>query len=94
MFGLLCSLIRFVLLPGRVREIALENLALRQQLMVFKRRSPRSRLRDADRLFWLCLSEDLEELAPSLDYRQTGDGSVLASQGLPALLDLALETKT
>src|SRR6516162_10701693 len=57
MFALLCSLIRLLVLPGRVREIALENLALRQQLIVFKRRGPRPRLRKADRLFWLCLSK-------------------------------------
>jgi len=37
MFSLLCSLIRLLVFPGRFREIALENLALRQQLTVFKR---------------------------------------------------------
>lgn len=56
MFALLCSLTRLLVLPGSVREIALENLALRQQPTVFKRRCPRPRLRKADRFFWLCLS--------------------------------------
>jgi len=56
MFALLCSLIRLLILPGSVREMALENLALRQQLTVFQRRCPRPRLRKADRWFWLCLS--------------------------------------
>ena len=56
MFALLCSRIRLLVLPGSVREIALENLALRQQLTVLKRRCARPRLRRADRLFWLCLS--------------------------------------
>src|SRR5215472_15106895 len=56
MFTLFCSLIRLLILPGSVREIALENLALRQQLTVFKRRCPRPRLQKADRWFWLCLS--------------------------------------
>jgi hypothetical protein len=56
MFALVCSLIRLLILPGSVREVALENLALRQQLTVFKRRCPRPRLRKADRFFWLCLS--------------------------------------
>jgi transposase InsO family protein len=37
MFG---SLIRLLVLPGSVREIALGNLAFRQQLTVFKRRCP------------------------------------------------------
>ena len=38
------------------RELALENLVLRQQLAVLKYRHPRPRLSDADRLFWLLLS--------------------------------------
>jgi hypothetical protein len=54
MFPLLFSLLRLlVVLPGRVREIALENLVLRQQLAVFKRQCPRPRLRSTDRLFWM-----------------------------------------
>src|SRR5215471_20965836 len=56
MFALLCSLIRLLVIRGGVQEIALENLALRQQLTVFKRRYPRPRLRKADRWFWLWLS--------------------------------------
>src|SRR5215469_15880849 len=56
MFALFCSLIRLLVLPGRVRDVALENMALRQQLTVFKRRCPRPRLQKADRWFWLCLS--------------------------------------
>jgi hypothetical protein len=35
------------------RSLLLENLALRQQLVVFKRRHPRPRLRILDKLFWL-----------------------------------------
>jgi putative transposase len=38
------------------RELALENLVLRQQLATFKHRHPRPRLTDADRLFWVWLS--------------------------------------
>src|SRR5215469_6274236 len=55
MFSLLCSLIRLFALPGQVREMALENLALRQQLAVMKRQCPRSRLRATDRWFWVGL---------------------------------------
>src|SRR5215472_5365891 len=55
MFTLFCSLIRLLVLPGRVREIAMENLALRQPLTVFKRQCPRPRLNKADRLFWVLL---------------------------------------
>jgi putative transposase len=38
------------------RELALENLALRQQLAVWKARQPRPRLTEMDRMFWIVLS--------------------------------------
>src|SRR5882724_2467490 len=38
------------------RELALENLALRQQLAVWKKRQPRPRLTEMDRIFWIVLS--------------------------------------
>lgn len=34
------------------RSLLLENLALRQQLIVFKRRHPKPRLNIVDKLFW------------------------------------------
>jgi putative transposase len=37
------------------RELALENLALRQQLAVWKARQPRPRLTAMDRMFWVVL---------------------------------------
>jgi len=39
------------------RDLALENLALRQQLATLKIRCPRPRLRDSDRMFWVVLSQ-------------------------------------
>ena len=42
-------------LPSR-RSLILENLALRQQLAVYKRNAKRPRLRPTDRLFWVWLS--------------------------------------
>ncbi len=36
--------------------LAAENLALRQQLLIFKREKPRPRLRRRDRLFWVLLT--------------------------------------
>jgi putative transposase len=39
-------------LIGGHRQLALENLALRQQLAVYKRTAPRPRLHTMDRLFW------------------------------------------
>ena len=38
------------------RELALENLALRQQLAILARAQPQRRLRKVDRLFWIWLS--------------------------------------
>src|SRR5882672_9836112 len=38
------------------RELALENLALRQQLAVWRARQPRPRLTAMDRIFWVVLS--------------------------------------
>jgi hypothetical protein len=37
------------------RELALENLALRQQLSVWKARQPRPQLTATDRIFWVVL---------------------------------------
>jgi len=45
----LLRLLRF-LLAGH-RELALENLALRHQLAVYRRTKPRPKLRTTDRLF-------------------------------------------
>src|SRR6516162_1589979 len=55
MFKLWLSVISLLVLPARLRELTLENLALRQQLAVMKRQRPRPRLRATDRWFWVCL---------------------------------------
>jgi hypothetical protein len=53
MITLLLHLLRvFPFLCGGHRQLALENLALRHQLAVYKRTGPRPRLRRTDRLFW------------------------------------------
>ncbi len=39
------------------RDLVIENLALRQQLAVLKHRHSRPRLTDADRVFWVVLSQ-------------------------------------
>jgi hypothetical protein len=46
----------FPFLCGGHRQVALENLALRQQLAVYRRTVTRPRLRRADRLFWVWLA--------------------------------------
>ena len=41
---------------GSRKDLALENLALRQQLAVAKRHMKRSNLTDSDRIFWIVLA--------------------------------------
>jgi putative transposase len=48
------------------RELALENLALRQQLAVWKARAPRPRVTEMDRIFWIVLSRVWENWRSSL----------------------------
>jgi hypothetical protein len=43
------------LLLGGHTQVALENLALRQQLAIFQRSMHRPKIRPTDRLFWVCL---------------------------------------
>jgi hypothetical protein len=53
MITFLLHLLRLLpFLCGGHRQLALENLALRQQLAVYKRTVPRPKLRTTDRLFW------------------------------------------
>jgi len=42
---------------GGHRHLALENLALRQQLAVYKRTATRPKLHTMDRLFWAALAK-------------------------------------
>src|SRR5882672_2357421 len=54
--AILIVLRSFSLVCGGHRTVALENLALRQQLAVFTRTVQRPRLRPRDRLFWVLLA--------------------------------------
>src|SRR5918996_529066 len=57
MIILLFHLLRLLpFLFGGHRQLALENLALRQQLIVYKRTVTRPRLRKTDRIFWVRLA--------------------------------------
>ena len=47
-------------------DLAMENLALRQQLAVLQRRNPRPRLNDLDRAFWAALKDQLATWADAL----------------------------
>src|SRR6266404_2684699 len=57
MVTLLLHLLRLLpVLCGGHRQVALENLALRHQLAVYKKTVTRPKLRSSDRLFWVALS--------------------------------------
>jgi putative transposase len=56
------SILRIILLLVRAlfrdrSHLALENLALRQQLAILRHKAPRPRLRGADRAFWVSLEQ-------------------------------------
>src|SRR2546427_1170437 len=58
MISILLHMFRlFPFLCGGHRQLAVENLALRHQLAVFKRTVTRPRLRSSDRIFWVWLSK-------------------------------------
>ena len=72
------------------RDLLLENLALRQQLTILKQRHPQPRFAVSDVV--------LGDLAPAvagmesgIDPRPAGDRRPLASGGVQALLDVAIE---
>jgi hypothetical protein len=57
MITLLLRLLRlFTFLCGGPRQLALENLALHQQLAVYQRTATRPKLRTVDRFFWMALA--------------------------------------
>ena len=57
MIPTLLRLLSLLLTAGRLRsDLALENLALRQQLAVLRRQRPRPWIRKLDRVLWVVLS--------------------------------------
>ena len=63
--------------------LALENLALRQQLAVYQRRHPRPRLRSRDRIFPVWLSKDTTGAqACSSTFRRLSDAATSRLQGV------------
>ena len=72
------------------RDLLLENLALRQQLAVLKRRYPRRRMAVSDRLFWVIFAAVLVPVAGDIYSRPAGDRCAMAPGRLQDVLDLAL----
>src|SRR2546428_6894809 len=76
---------------GGRRQLAIENLALRQQLAVYKRTATRPRLRTRDRLFWVGLAgawtkwrQPLVIVTPDTVLRWQGPASARTGPGSPA----------
>ena len=67
--AILYSFRALLLLFGGHQAVALENLALRQQLAILKRGNKRPRLASRDRWFWILLSRVWEGWEARLIYR-------------------------
>src|SRR6266446_6480442 len=72
------------------RQLALENLALHQQLAVYKRSVTRPRLRRTDRLFWVGLTRIWAGWRRPLGNRDSRHCPAMAAAPLPRVLDQAL----
>src|SRR2546421_6340919 len=67
MLNAILSLFRMILLIlGGYEQVALENLALREQLAIFQRSVPQPKIRPTDRLFWVCLRKVWKEWKSAL----------------------------
>jgi hypothetical protein len=80
--------LRSLLLPRH--KLALEAVALRQQLAVFKRKQPRPKLDRLDRRFWIVLRRLWEGWSEALIIVKPETVVSLASCRIPAVLAVAV----
>ncbi len=73
--------------------LALENLALRQQLAVSHQSGKRPKLRPRDRVFWVWLSMLWSNWRSALGIAQARNGHQVASNGIQAVLAVEIEGK-
>jgi hypothetical protein len=67
MLNTILSFVRMIfLILGGCEQVALENLALREQLEIFRRSVRRPKFRQRDRLFWVCLRKVWKEWRSAL----------------------------
>jgi hypothetical protein len=79
MLGFLLDFIRLIWLFGNGHQaVVLENLALRQQLAIYKRKQRRPHLAGRDRWFWIALSVVWKETT-SLVRRPSRHGGAVAA---------------
>jgi hypothetical protein len=72
------------------RNLLLENLALRRQLAVLKRRHPKPRLALSEKLLLVDFAAALVSMEGGIDSHSAGDSCSLASGRVQAVLDVAL----
>ncbi len=84
-------LFRAILVPKA--RLAIENLALRQQVAVFKQSVKRPKLRPRDRVFWVCLSRLWSNWRSALVIVQGGNGHQVAPPGIQTLLALEIRKR-
>ena len=73
-------------------QLVAENLCLRQQLIVLKRRQLRPQLRDSDRRFWILICRWIVRWRETLNYCPTRDCLGMASPRLEDLLAMVFTT--
>jgi hypothetical protein len=84
MITLLLHVLRLLpFLGGGHRQLAMENLALRQQLAVYKRTVTRPKLRMTDRLFWGLAGEGLGRVEAAPPDRDPRHRPAVAASPLP-----------
>ena len=90
--GIIQAIVLFVraFIMGRAAAAA-ENLALRQQVAVYKHSVKRPKLRPRDRVFWVCALPALVQLAIRAGHRPTRNGHQVAPTGIQALLAMEVE---
>ena len=69
------------------RSLLLENLALRQQLAVLKRKHPRPKLAAFDKLFWTAASRSWSQWKTSSHRCHARYGGPMASGRFPSVLE-------
>jgi hypothetical protein len=76
------------------RSLLLENLALRQQLAVLKRKHPGPRIGAVDKIFWLLARRFWSTLEAVPRAGQSGDSRPLASGRVSPVLEFDLQGET
>src|SRR5450631_3380936 len=94
MFDLFCLWFGAALRVFRNRQnLLLENLALRQQLVVLKRRHPKPRLGLLDKLFWVAARQFWSQWKQSLFLSYARDSCTLAPRRIPTVLGRAVPSQ-